>query len=304
MKTIKKVISIALIILAIALLAGYLYFNEKFTPEKNYLSIENESGAVPIKWLGNDKNVLLLPVKFPKDSIVYYLQFDTGAAYTEFYNHSIQHVKGITIHNDHAASTFYIGETKISSEKIKVTNTGRISDKNDSVKIIGTLGADILEDRKTIINLKKSFIVFNLIQTPAEFQNHLIDFKFKKRKIIIQGILRGKEEKFLYDSGTSAYELLTNKTSWETLRLPDSTVTTERAQSRPTILTTYSAKSNSFIYFESKQIPLTEVTYVEGFSQTQYMLMKFSGMTGMLGNKIFFNNVIYIDCMKEKMSIQ
>ncbi len=32
--------------------------------------------------------------------------------------------------------------------------------------------------------------------------------------------------------------------------------------------------------------------------------MKFSGMTGMLGNKIFLKNRIYIDCSKEKIGIE
>jgi hypothetical protein len=43
---------------------------------------------------------------------------------------------------------------------------------------------------------------------------------------------------------------------------------------------------------------------VEGFSQTQYMLMKFSGMTGMLGNKVFLKNSIYIDCPEGKIGIE
>jgi hypothetical protein len=49
---------------------------------------------------------------------------------------------------------------------------------------------------------------------------------------------------------------------------------------------------------------LANVTYVEGFSQTQYSMMKFSGMTGMLGNKIFLNNCLYIDCTENKIGIE
>ncbi|WP_372482954.1 hypothetical protein AB9J70_15205 [Elizabethkingia anophelis] len=43
--------------------------------------------------------------------------------------------------------------------------------------------------------------------------------------------------------------------------------------------------------------------YVEGFSQTQYSMMKFSGMTGMLGNQIFMNNSLYIDCLNHKLGV-
>lgn len=299
MRTIKRILLGILIITVIPFLGGYFYFNQKFTPEKNYLTVKNESGKIPMKWPEKDKSALLVPVSFPGDTAIYYLQFDTGAVYTEFYSLPIKKIKGITVYDNHASSTFCIGKTKISSGKFKISEMGK-----ESGKIIGTLGADILEDRKTIINFKENFIIFNLSEEPVEFQNNLIDFTFKKRKIIIRGILKGKEEKFLYDSGTSAYELLTNKEHWTNLKLAQSKITVEKAQSRPNILTSYTAKSNTIIRFKNKEIPLTEVTYVEGFSQTQYMLMKFSGMTGMLGNKIFSQNSIYIDCSGEKFGIR
>ncbi|MGE8554118.1 MAG: hypothetical protein ACN6OB_09360 [Chryseobacterium jejuense] len=304
MKIIKRIGLIVLILIIITALGGYIYFDRKFTPEKNYLTVENESGKIPIQWIGEDKNALLIPIHFSKDTTTYYLQFDTGAVYTEFYSKAIEKLKEVSIRNERAAASFYIGKMKITSDLIKISNTGKPSDKNDPVKIIGTLGADILEDRKTMINFRNNHIIFNASHQPYEFNNNLIDFKFKKRKIIIHGNLNGKDEKFLYDSGTSAYELLTNKENWENLKLPHSKIMVEKAQSRPNILTTYTTKTNHTISFKNKSLPLNEVTYVEGFSQTQYILMKFSGMSGMLGNKIFLNHKIYIDCSKEKIGIE
>ncbi|AQX05391.1 hypothetical protein BAX97_14690 [Elizabethkingia meningoseptica] len=304
MKIFKKIILSLLAVIVVVLLSGYFYFDQKFKPEANYLKVEYESGNVPIKWLGADKNVLLIPVRFPDDSAKYYLQFDTGSTYTVFYSKSVQHLKGITLQNTTATSAFYIGNTKITSDKIKTTDRGKVFGKDDSVKIIGTLGADILENRKTLINLKGNYVAFNMAQKPTDFQGELMDFKFKKRKIIMYGALKGKREKFLYDTGTSAYELLTNKENWESLKLPHSEVTVEKAQSHQNVLTTYTANSHLRIRLGNKEIPLTRVTYVEGFSQMQYMLMKFSGMTGMLGNKIFLNNSIYIDCTKGKIGVE
>lgn len=302
MKTFKKIALSILVLIVLALAGGYFYFDQKFTPEENYLVIENESGKIPITWLGTNKNVLLLPVSFPGDTAKYYMQFDTGSPYTLFYSKSIQHLKGITTNNKLAKASFHVGNTKISSNKFKTIDMG--NEAGDSIKIIGTLGADILENKKTIINLRDNHVVFNLSKEPAEFRNKLIDFKFKKRKIIIQAILKGREEEFLYDSGTSAYELLTNKEVWEDLKLPDSKVTIEKAQSWENILTTYTAKCKTAIQIKDKEIPLTEVAYVEGFSRMQYWLMKFSGMTGMLGNKIFLKNNIYIDCSENKIGIE
>jgi len=303
MKIFKKIAIIFLVVLALASIGGYLYFNQKFTPEKNYLTIKNESGNIPITWLGNDKKVLLVPIHFPKDSTTYYLQFDTGSPSTVLYTQSIKNIKEIKIDKDRAKASFTLGKTEIFSDRFKLINHGENYPK-DSLNIIGTLGADMLENNKTLINFKENYLVFNLSKLPSQYKDQLMDFQFKKRKIILKGVLKGKEEKFLFDSGTSAYELLTNKETWKNLKSPNPKVIIERAQSWQKILTTYTATCHENIQFKNKAIPLHFVTYVEGFSQTQYALMRFSGMTGMLGNKIFLNNVLYIDCKNEKIALE
>ncbi|WP_407534675.1 hypothetical protein [Elizabethkingia miricola] len=304
MKIFKKIVLAFLGVLVLALISGYIYFDQKFTPEKNYLTVEKESGKIPITWPGENKNVLLVPVHFSGDSSVYYLQFDTGSPYTLFYTKAIKNIKGIATSNERSRTTFYLGNTTVTSDKFRIIDNGESSDKNDSLKIIGTLGADILEDRKTVISFKENYIVFNLPDTPDDFKNNLEDFTFKKRHIIIPALLKGNKEKFLYDSGTSAYELLTSKEIWESLKSKDSKVIKEKANSWQNVLTTYIAKTDNYIKIGSKNIPLNNVTYVEGFSQAQYSMMKFSGMTGMLGNQIFINNILYIDCFNHKLGIE
>lgn len=302
MKILKKIALLFLVILVLTTIGGYIYFEQKFTPDENYLTVENESGFIPLTWLGNEKNVLLLPVHFEEDSTNYYLQFDTGSPYTVFYSNSIKNIRQISIIEELAKTSFYIGKTKITSDKFKIYNQG--NDKaNDSLKIIGTVGADILENKKTLINFKENYIVLNLSKVPAQFQTKLFDFNFKKRKIIFKGFLKGQEEKFLFDSGTSAYELLTNKEVWKNLKLQNSKINIEKSQSWDKVLTAYTAKCNQKIQFYNQEISLKNITYVEGFSQVQYSMMKFSGMTGMLGNKIFLNNSLYFDCTQSKMGI-
>lgn len=303
MKILKKIALTFLVFLVLVALGGYIYFDQKFTPEKNYLILENESGSIPIMWLSKEKNVLLLPIHFDDDTTTYFLQFDTGSPYTVFYSKSIKNIRQIHANEEVVKTSFYIGKTKITSDKFKIYNLGNDT-KNDSLKIIGTIGADILEDRKTLINFKENYVALNLSKVPTQFRTKLFDFKFKKRKIIVSGLLKGKEEKFLFDSGTSAYELLTNKEVWENLKLHNSKINIEKSQSWDNVLTTYTSNCNQKIQISNHEIPLNYVTYVEGFSQAQYTMMKFSGMTGMLGNNIFLNNSLYFDCTQNKMGIE
>ncbi len=303
MKVLKKIVLAFVLVFVLVALGGYIYFNQKFAPDKNYLVVENESGVIPLTWLGTEKNVLLLPVFFEGDTTIYYMQFDTGSPYTVFYSEPARNIRQVSVTGDVAKASFYIGKTKITSGKFKIYNTGN-SNENDSLKIIGTVGTDLLENRKTVINFKENYLALNLSETPRQFQNNLFDFKFKKRRIIVKGALKGKEEQFLFDSGTSAYELLTNKEVWENLKLPHSEISIEKTNSPDHVLTTFTAGCNQKIRMANREIPLNYVTYVEGFSQAQYSMMKFSGMTGMLGNRLFLNNSLYIDCWQSKMGIE
>lgn len=303
MTTFKKILLVISSTIVISALAGYIYFDRKFSPEDNYLQVTNESGKIPLKWTNENKNALLLPIHFQNDSATYYLQFDTGAPSTIFYENEIKKIPFIKIKNGRANAQFNLGNTTIKSENFKVIPYEK-SKENDSIKIIGTLGSDILDQRKTLLNFKENYVILNLQNKPSIFKNQLSDFQFKKRKIIFEGTLNGKNEKFLYDSGSSAFELLTNKEIWTNLKSPKSTVLEEKSKSWDRVLTSFTASSNESILFGEKEIPLKNVTYVEGFSQTQLLLMKFSGMTGMLGNKIFLNHVLYFDAKENKMGIQ
>lgn len=304
MKVLKRILLTLLAVLVLAALGGYIYFDQKFTPDKNYLIVENESGLIPLTWLGPEKNALLLPIHFEGDTASYYLQFDTGSPYTIFYSKSIKSIPQISIITGGVAKTsFHIGKTKIISDKFKIYDSGDDTG-NDSLKIIGTIGTDVLENRRTIINFKENYLALNLSKVPSKFKSNLVDFEFKKRKIILDGVLKGEEESFLYDSGTSAYELLTNKEVWADLKLSHSKIIIEKSQSWENVLTTFTANCEQKITFDKLEIPLKQVTYVKGVSQIQYLMMKFSGMTGMLGNKLFLNHSLYIDCIQNKMGIE
>lgn len=180
MKILKKIVLTILIVLVLAILGGYIYFNQKFTPDENYLSVANESGNIQMEWLGKEKNVLLLPMHFESDPVTYYMQFDTGSPYTVFYSTSIKSIKQISRNGETCKASFYIGKTKVSADKFKIYN--QQEDSNDTLKIIGTIGSDILEKRKTLINFKENYISLNLLKTPIQFQNKLFDFKLKKKK--------------------------------------------------------------------------------------------------------------------------
>ena len=302
MKLLKKMAFALLCLITLSAMLAFFYFDRKFSPEENCLHIKNESGKVQIKW-GDEKKSMLLPIHFESDTTTYYFQFDTGSPSTLLYKNAITEIKSIAINDKTAQANFKIGKSVVKSEKWKVIDFGS-KPQDGNLKIIGTIGTDILENRKTILNFKDNYVVFNCAEEPKKLQNKSFDFIFKKRKIIIPATLQGNKEKFLYDSGTSGYELLTNKEIWDKLKIKNSKILSENGRSWNNILTTYTAETNETINFTHTQIPLHHITYVEGFSKTQYYMMKFSGMSGMLGNKMFLQKQMYIDAKNMKMAIE
>lgn len=303
MKLFRKILLAFLVLVSVSVVVTYFYFDRKFSPDKNYLQVKNESGKISMKWVTNEKDAMFLPVHFDSDTTTYYLQFDTGSPYTMFYKKSVSEIGQISVNENVAKSRFKIGNCEVKSDQFKIIDFGKKLQKN-KLNIIGTIGTDLLENRKTILNFKENYVVFNLSSAPENLKNKTFDFKFKKRKMIIPAVLDNQKETFLFDSGASAFELLTNKEIWEKLKLENSEITEEKGRSWDNVLTTFSARTNKNIEFQNTKIPLHEITYVEGYSKSQYYLMKFSGMSGMLGSKIFLQRQLYIDAENMKMHIE
>jgi hypothetical protein len=107
--------------------------------------------------------------------------------------------------------------------------------------------------------------------------------------------VQGKEEKLLFDSGSSAFALITSQTTWQQMARPQAPVQTAASNSLGRKLTTYTTATAEAIQLNQATVPLGAVTYVEGTSLMQNTLMRFSGMGGMLGNKAFEQHTIVLD---------
>jgi hypothetical protein len=185
MKILKKVIWSILGILILSAIGGYIYFDQKFSPEKNYLTVKNESGSVPFKWLGNEKNVLLLPIRFENDTTKYYLQFDTGSPYTVFYSNPIKNIRQISLKNDVAATSFTIGKTKVSSSNFKIYKSSADNDWYIS-KILTELS---IENGK----MNYIFYLFNYatstiykLQVPISLKMQMFEMKIRVMTAILE----------------------------------------------------------------------------------------------------------------------
>ncbi|RYJ39635.1 hypothetical protein NU08_1304 [Flavobacterium anhuiense] len=312
MKLFKKIAFVFLIIIVLFCLGGYFYFQKKFTPPENYLKVSGIAENIPIKWISSNENphsALLLPIEIKGINRTFYMQFDSGSPVTVFYKKSLESIaekfqNQLKIDNENSSiySAFKIGKMNVASNDFGILDYGeKINfDNPNAENIIGTIGTDLLEKRITVLDFKNSQCSFIEKIKEDDFAN----FEFKKRKILIPSVIENENLKLLYDSGTSGYELITTKEIWQQYRNKNSAIKTEKGNSWGNTLSVYSASAKKKIQFGKVTLNLSEVTHIEGTSDLQKFLMKRSGMQGMIGNKLFLNHKLILDCRNEKFKLE
>lgn len=312
MELFKKIIFAVLVLIVLFLLGGYFYFQKKFTPTENYLTVSGTAENIPLRWISSDENshsALLFPIKINGINRTFYMQFDSGSANTVFYKKSLESIaenypNQIKMNGTEMelSTHFSIGKMQINSSAFDVLDYGQKIDfdNSDAENIIGTIGTDLLEKRVTILDFKNNQCSF--VEQMEE--KGFLDFEFKKRKILITAKLDHENLKLLYDSGTSGYELITQKEIWKKYKNPNSSIKIEKGNSWGNTLDVFSASANKQMLFGNSALQISEVTYIEGTSELQKFLMKRSGMQGMIGNKLFLNHKLILDCKNEKFKLE
>ncbi|MEQ8423266.1 MAG: hypothetical protein RIA63_01060, partial [Cyclobacteriaceae bacterium] len=313
----KRIAISLLILLLVFLLGGYVFFEVKFTPPPNYLTLSSSNANIPITWTASKHSEiasLLLPVKIDGVPNQFYMQFDTGSPKTLFYKNRLASIQArypdqVPAMDSLSATTrqsFKLGDMQVSSEIFNVLDIGSAIDWSDTTKInvIGTIGSDMIEKKITIMNFKEGYIRF-VDEIPEPYSNaELMDFSFVKRKTLFPATVGGKQCKLLHDTGTSGFELITSKEIWEKMAkkkaLP---VPAFEVNSWGRTLTAYNIASDQAIDFNMARVDLGEVTYIEGASFMQVALMRMTGMGGMIGNKVFTNKILILDCINRKYTI-
>ncbi|OXB03139.1 hypothetical protein B0A81_18780 [Flavobacterium plurextorum] len=312
MKVIKRILLIFSAIIVLSLAGGYFYFDNKFSPPENYLKVSGNAVNLPIKWISDGDNqytALLLPVQIKGIEKTFYMQLDFGSPITVFYKKPIQSIqekfakKNQFKHTQkYISSSLRMDNLNISSKNFQILDYGKKVDFDnpETLNIIGTIGTDLLEKKTIILDFTKSLCSFKDYSITKDFT----PFEFKKRKLLLPARIENQSLKLLYDSGTSGYELIVNKEEWQKYRTKNSKLKIEKGNSWGNVLTVISSAANKEMELGNTKLKISEVTYIEGISKMQTFLMKHSGMQGMIGNKLFLNHKIIIDCKNERFKIE
>ena len=325
----KKIGYIFLVLLGIILIVGgfgiWKFNNTIFKDKPNYLTFISENKPIYFQWAANSTGsggydepqaAMIIPLKVKGLAHQFYMQFDTGSYHSFIYENDLKSLQkiGLDIKEVLKGKTRFVekleftaGNNHIIVSMIPILkNYGHTFDKNDTIsKIgIGTIGSDFLIDKITSIDFKKQQIQFYNKRT--ETMNSLPEFtpfSFKGRRIMLPAIVNNKSYEFLYDSGCSAFGLITIKSRFE--KYSDNNISEIKydAKSWKEKIPIRSKFTNQLFTIGNANLKLKRVSYVDMYSFIQPIVTPFTKIGGWLGNQPFNESVLILDTQKEEFKV-
>jgi len=272
-------------------------------------------------WQGDTLNTvwepnaaLLIPVKLPGCPKQFYMQFDLGAPVSMFYSNNINEIRAkypksiaqgdsVKLSDQHltiAGKDILAKEIALKKYSSKAINW---KSKN-SMDVIGTIGMDFIENKTIVFNYPgKKLTVAEQIPSNLSFKLTLTKFMFINHSILLPVVVNKKRVMLFFDTGSSAYELLTDKATCLALAIPDAKPVTHQSRSWDRMLTANIYPTKDSITIASQKLPLKRVTYMDGASNSQIDQMMKMGMGGMTGNKLFINSTLVIDLKNKQFAV-
>jgi hypothetical protein len=159
---------------------------------------------------------------------------------------------------------------------------------------IGTMGADLFQDKILVIDYLNTRLAVT-DNLPVEYENLPCE-KFELdeiNRIKIPFHINGKEERLMFDTGSSRTQLITTKE--RALEISDSIVVdSETGTAWGDPITTVHLKVNKPVEFAGKVLENSTVEYIKNNSEFD-AFYKNENIWGVTGNAFFWNNVVIID---------
>ncbi|MEL7122364.1 MAG: hypothetical protein AAFO07_23160 [Bacteroidota bacterium] len=328
MKTLwKKIFLYTLAGLLLLVIAGGIigiqYFkNDWFKERPNYIIFQHVNPSVAFKW-GKHKyenytephDAMIVPIKIKGLPHQFYMQFDTGSPFSFINKKPFESLKeyGLDYHSFEEEDLPFItnvelllGENVISSDHLRVRNNGSTIDFADTSKWhrLGTLGTDIMADKITVIDFVNNTIEF-YEERPAWMANlsGFQDFDFRGRRFMLPASIQGKEMELFYDSGSSAFGLLTSKNRFDAYTDPEVEEINYSANSHGKSIPVHHKPSDEMMLIGNEEVSLNRISYVEWHDKWQGFFSQFTKIGGFIGNKPFLTSALILDTQQNEFLV-
>lgn len=266
------------------------------------IALAENNDTLHFEWIGDsingeyfEKSAMIIPVQILGDTNDYFFQFDTGANTSSIYTGNEHGVNGIT-------PTVALEGLKTNLGIIEVDTLSYMSPFVENEKmIIGTIGSNLLKNKIVQIDfLNQGMIIsnelnsekFNLFPMMLSYGRPVIELQLGKHKY-----------NFLFDTGSSIFELWTTKKIWKKSTLKNLTPSEFSIWSWGQLNTVYTAPlSYEMSFLKCKEVNLNSASYSS--NKMYATTFKQAGVQGVIGNKPFQENVILLDFKNLQIGIK
>lgn len=294
-----------------------------FKDTPNYLTFYSDSKPINFDWVENTyegfiepHDAIIIPVRIKGISYKFYLQFDTGSQSTLIYRNALKSLKesGTSIKEITKDGKQYVqnidlllGGSEINMTMIKILeNYGSSFNKNDTINkiVLGTLGADFMDKRITLVDFKNQFIqIYNERPKWMVALTNFKPFNFKGRRFMLPAKIDGKKLELFYDSGSSAFGLITSKNRYDNYTDKVIKEIEYDANRFGDALPIHHKPTDMILEIGSVDLGLKRVSYVDMYANYQKFMTPFTRIGGWLGNKPFTESTLILDTKKQEFII-
>ncbi|MCR9245135.1 MAG: erythromycin esterase family protein [bacterium] len=304
-----------LLFLVVSAVGGMVYIKSWWFQERpNTLAFVGELHTIPFEWTATTDNghtephaATLIPVTLPGLQKKFYMQFDTGSPYTFVRSGALEslrqrgHAHEVRVEEDRSVVERL--ELDVGGNRV-VLNSGHVLERTatidwedpDSIAILGSFGTDLLAEKVCAIDFPAQQL--QLYRTRPESLTALgefVPFDFSGRRIMLPSTIAGTEQDVFYDSGCSAFGLLTSKYHFDRFTDPNVAEIQYSANRFGDSIPVHHKPCSGNLRLGTVELPLERVSYVELYEFFQATLGRFSFFGGFLGNKALLESTLILD---------
>ncbi len=257
--------------------------------------------TIPISWSNDtlngvffEKTAMHLPVRFLDDTTYYYFQLDTGSEESFFYSGNLMKPETLNLLNKSDTIQTSIGKlhfAKLETQKMMNEN-GRI--------YCGTIGSDFFDAKIVEIDYLNQEIHILPSYSSKNYKLDSLKLSFGRPIISIQTPTNNYD--FMFDTGSSLFELWTSKKLWKKMKEPNGEVLEFPINSWGILNSAYRANVRSSITCMHSEVEIQTIWYN---SNKQFAKeFKSIDIAGIIGNKSFLNQILLIDFQNMKIGLK
>ena len=176
--------------------------------------------------------------------------------------------------------------------------------KKNSIEIIGTIGVDLIDGKIAIIDYPNQLLTISPeISEKIKSELPLTDFIYAQRRILLPAKVKGKPTVLYFDTGSSMYELLTDRKTAQSLAVAGGAIEQSKVKSWDKYLVVNTLVTNDSIEIGNNTIAIRKAAFIDGVNNSQVEQMMKMGIGGMTGNKLFLDYKMVLDTKNKKFGL-